>query len=915
MNRLAHLRAAAFAGSLVLFSQPLSAQTAAPVDQAEGETLKLSPFMVSTDKDNGYIAADTISSGRLSTNLLKTPSDTTVLTRDFLNDIGAFSIDEAAAWLTSSRPLELGAIEGNSLNAATFDFRDNGSNISMRGLTTQPGTRNYFPSATTPMEYNVERVEGARGPNAILYGEGGPGGTVNYLTKRAKSYDFTTVRARADNFGSYGGAVDVNRTISKQLATRFNLSTMEGRSYLDHVENNHLGGALSVVYSPLPDTSITLDVDASHTYRSGQINAYLDIASNWNKVPVVAPIPTAAAATAAGLTLLGNNVTHAYTYIEGLNIVDLKGWGQTSGTAIPLVPGLDRGIPNFPTLSDREFNTNPEEVNIQADVFDVQLAAQHQFGSGLVVELAGAFGRIEQDGSSVRFDNVSIDPNQKLPNGQNNPNYGKVFSGSIWGRNVDGSMRENRAVRLASNYPFKIFGGVQNFSIIAQHTEQDSLVKQGQLRIVDNPSTTNPITGNGNIITVWRYWDNLPRNLPDFSKFYTLRNVLDQYSLTERTNDSVQLGTYGSYFDDSLSIVGGFRREKSDLHTSNGVAATRDPVSGDFTAYTLADRLAYNNSFSAGVVYFPIKVLGAYVNYSEGFTIQTNANPKIDGSFADVNIVPSSSKTAGLRANFLGGKIVGSAGYYQVEETNSYFTLGVTNFNTIWRNHNLPDRVIPTFTSAESITDTRSLKGWGWEGEVTANLSNALRLTANIAFPETKQSGVGADFVNYWTDHQAEFEQLAALSTNSPAIAASDALQIANIKNVISGFAEGRVQNQTYKYRLNVFGNYTIQSTVLKGVRLGLGAQYYGKRLIGNAVTNSFDYIYDKPYNLVNASIARTFKLKGKLALDVQLNVTNAFDYDDPLVNGTFNRNGVSIPYGYKYAIPRSIRLTTTLRF
>jgi outer membrane receptor for ferrienterochelin and colicin len=50
-------------------------------------------------------------------------------------------------------------------------------------MSTSPSTRNYFLSGTTPMEYNVQRIEASRGPNAILYGEAGPGGGVNYMTK------------------------------------------------------------------------------------------------------------------------------------------------------------------------------------------------------------------------------------------------------------------------------------------------------------------------------------------------------------------------------------------------------------------------------------------------------------------------------------------------------------------------------------------------------------------------------------------------------------------------------------------------------------------------------------------------------------------------------------------------------------
>jgi hypothetical protein len=135
------------------------------------DTFVLSPFTVSTSKDTGYIAADTLNAGRLSTNLLMTPGNIDVFTRDLINDLGVFNIDEASAWLTNARPIELGAIEGNGMNPGSLSQSDSGTNVSLRGLGANPSTRNYFTSATTPKEYNVERIESSRGPNAILYGD------------------------------------------------------------------------------------------------------------------------------------------------------------------------------------------------------------------------------------------------------------------------------------------------------------------------------------------------------------------------------------------------------------------------------------------------------------------------------------------------------------------------------------------------------------------------------------------------------------------------------------------------------------------------------------------------------------------------------------------------------------------------
>ena len=92
LHRRTHPRLLPALAAALALAASLSGQTTArPASTApsKDEAIVLSPFTVNTDKDNGYIAADSLLAGRLSTELIKTPSDITVLTRDFINDIAA----------------------------------------------------------------------------------------------------------------------------------------------------------------------------------------------------------------------------------------------------------------------------------------------------------------------------------------------------------------------------------------------------------------------------------------------------------------------------------------------------------------------------------------------------------------------------------------------------------------------------------------------------------------------------------------------------------------------------------------------------------------------------------------------------------------------------------------------------------
>ena len=903
-------------------AQPVSAQTVAAPAVASGaatdEAVALSPFVVSTEKDTGYIAADTLNAGRLRTNLLMTPGTMEVFTRDLIDDLGVFNIDEASAWLTSSHPLETNGINGNSMNPASLGQHDPGSNVSLRGMATQPSTRNYFLSATTPMEYNVQRIEAGRGPNAILYGEGGPGGGVNYITKQPERRAFGTIRFRADTLWSKGVAIDLNRPVNERLEFRYNASVLEQRSYVARSAQQSFGNALAAAWRPFERTRVSFDADITRTERPGLvITSYSDQASSWNEVPVRGTLTTAQA-TAAGLSLRGS--TGFLTYIEGLGMVDLRGTAFTSGSGIPLIHSYPLGIAKVPS-PDKSFNANPIELNVRAATTDLQASVDHRFRSGFSLQLAGQLARYRAEGGNYAFSGALIDPNVFLPGGAPNPNFGKVYSASYLGRKIDGTFRDSRTVRLVAAYPFKGFGGVTNLSGFVHRQQADSRLVYWDMNNAD-PKLTTAITDGSRRINIYRYWDNLTPALPDFSRLYTLRAVPTADGYTENGNDAYELAASGNYLGGRLSYVAGFRRDKSELTSRNGDTATRDRVTGAFGSYTVEERVAYNNTRTFGLVYFPWSRIGAYADYSEGFTIQSNANPKLDGSFAGANIVPSKAESAGLRlrlAHTDALTIVGSAGYYQAEQTNSALGINVGAVNTLWSNHRMPERYIETFSSSPTVTaannsiqSTRSYAGKGWEGNLTVNIANSLRLVLNAAWPQTRQFDTAADFRAYVAKNIPQWEQWANDPANPTRV--SDANQLRTIQNTVNGFQDERVQNGTYQYRYNALGVYTFRTGPVRGLRAGLGAQFYGPRVIGNEIDRPYDYVYARAYHLVSGSLGYTFRLP-RARLDLQANVDNLLDYDTPMYNGMFVLGNRLVPYGFRRMNPRELRLTSTLRF
>jgi len=195
------------------------AATKPPMDEA----VVLSPFEVSMSTDDGYAARETLAGTRFKSNLKDVASQVSIMTMEFLADTASVSIDDAYRYSLNVENVT----EYNSPTAGGGDFTGGTLNLRstnrIRGLSTPGLTHDFFLTQVLQDAYNLERVSVSSGPNAILFGNGSPGGIVDASFKRAQlqrpKYD---VSFRNDNYGSFRTAVDLNQPLVKdRLALRF----------------------------------------------------------------------------------------------------------------------------------------------------------------------------------------------------------------------------------------------------------------------------------------------------------------------------------------------------------------------------------------------------------------------------------------------------------------------------------------------------------------------------------------------------------------------------------------------------------------------------------------------------------------------------------------------------------------------
>ena len=207
----------------------LLAQTAAapasPAPQEEN-VLVLSPFEVNADEDTGYAATQTLAGTRIRTDLKDVGSAITVVTKQFMEDVGATDNSTLLQYTPNAEVAGTRGTYAGLGNATSVDetnsLRQPGSNNRVRGLATADNTRDYFITDIPWDGYNVDRVDIQRGPNAILFGLGSPAGIVNASLNGASFRNQGNVTYRVGSYGSQRASLDVNRVLIKDvLAIRF----------------------------------------------------------------------------------------------------------------------------------------------------------------------------------------------------------------------------------------------------------------------------------------------------------------------------------------------------------------------------------------------------------------------------------------------------------------------------------------------------------------------------------------------------------------------------------------------------------------------------------------------------------------------------------------------------------------------
>lgn len=332
MNKILSLLVAAALFPLFSFAQavrPVAEETAAaprnplPVVTAPqsavaasgtsaDEVIELSPFNVNSGEESGYYASKGLSSGRLGVDLKDSAANVNVFTKELALDLGAIDLGNLLDF-SSSTQLDQADFTGSNIDGVLGEGAGR-ANIGgrARGL---PTIRlvDYEVADWEIDNYNVDRTDIFLGTDAILFGNGSPGGTINSSRDVANTRrNRTLLTYNAGSTGRNRAIIDSNYVvIPNKLGLRVSLLDYhtDGRRLWDYADRR--AASLASTFRPLKNTTLRVSYDIGHNQRHQPMinNLPENRASQWlnstSPDKFVAPTTATFPGAAAGLLAAG----------------------------------------------------------------------------------------------------------------------------------------------------------------------------------------------------------------------------------------------------------------------------------------------------------------------------------------------------------------------------------------------------------------------------------------------------------------------------------------------------------------------------------------------------------------------------------------------------------------------------------
>ncbi|CAM4133754.1 TonB-dependent siderophore receptor [Bordetella muralis] len=237
-----------------------------------GDTVSLAPVVVQGQGETGtgqtYGVVSTVASTgtKTDTPLLETPQSISVITQTQIAQQGANTLNQVLRYTPGV------AVETRGATATRLDqftIRGFSATSYLDGLRVFGG-RDALPQVDA---YRLERVDVLKGPSSVMYGQGGPGGVVNQVSKRPVAGQVNEVGVEFGTNSLLRGMADVGGSLNDDgtLLYRVVGAGYKANGQLHDTKERRYYVSPSFLWQPTADTRLTV---LTHFQRDPDMGAY-----------------------------------------------------------------------------------------------------------------------------------------------------------------------------------------------------------------------------------------------------------------------------------------------------------------------------------------------------------------------------------------------------------------------------------------------------------------------------------------------------------------------------------------------------------------------------------------------------------------------------------------------------------------
>lgn len=951
----------------VLLGATAFAQTAADsTAPARDETpLELSPFVVNTSRDRGYMANNTLSGTRTNTDIKDVANPIDIFTQELIRDLAVQDIQDLVGFANGVEPNAAGDLNSDGQEREVWNY----NYMQIRGFKTGALTRNFMDLSAQFEAYNSDRVEFSKGPNAILSGSGNPGGTVNYATKVPRLHkDAYEISHVTDDLGSQRVTLDIDNVIMDgKLGLRLNVLAEDQNYFRAPAYEEQSAWHLVGRYRPSKNTTLTVGHEKRLSNRASPRGVFpLDRVSLWRHAGsvVVTGVPSNNNVTVNGATRtaasIGAATLNADTWIldsDGVvrnarstargNIIQANGINlDTAASGSDYPRDIWLGGPNGINDSDWDITEANLTQRINDDFF-IDFSYGH------------SENRVMQ-GNSVSRD-LFVDIN----NFGANTHPGELYAETrpFWIQR--GIFIDHFRATASYNFDATRFNkwlGKHSFAAAYEFNEREEWQANGRLTLTATPAgPINPASFSGGYqsaslaFSIRDYlnpasgqWSGRDLRSIYYSdgidvggyqaRFLRRESYASSHTLTEQNTGLAVM--QNRWLDDRLVTVVGLRRDKREelrapfVLSPTGIWVPVSTVAGTpsgedhprFAAFTDPAKEDEGISRNFGAVFHATKWLSLTYNYASNF------GPRVESNDMYGNFLAASrgeSNDFGFRVSVLDNKLNASFVMFETSELGS-----ATNGTAI--NSPINDiKEIEEILVTHGIINTSPLVGVFTTADRTAKGEELTLIgnpTPNWTFRlaasrlANRQRNLAPDVRAYYNEKMPFFRaQNQSLTMSGSTVTLGDRIREAETAYGLMETREGVQVFPSSEYTVRFTGKYSFgRETFLKGTGIGGSARWSSAPTIGYYRTsaNVFDatrsFRGEDPvyFDLFLAHERRIFR---NINWRVQLNVSNLFDRADPLPIAAINSADAAgytwVPYRYRPVDGRIFTLTNTFSF